>query len=195
MAIESTMLALGTSLPAFRLPNAVDGHPVDAQALKAPQGVLVMFICNHCPYVVHVRSELIRFAKEAKQAGLDVVAINSNSTVSHPQDGPTHMKELATREAWGFPFLFDESQNVAKAFKAACTPDLFLFDAQHQLVYRGQFDDSRPKNDKPVTGKDLRAAFTALLAHQPPLAEQRASMGCGIKWNAGNEPAYLKAAL
>lgn len=191
MAIASTMLALGTELPSFSLPDVVSGKPLARGDLPAAKATLVMFICNHCPYVVHVRHELVRLAHEALDRGATVVAINSNSTKTHPQDGPDKMRELATGEGWRFPFLFDETQEVAKAFKAACTPDLFLFDAERKLAYRGQLDDSRPSNGKPVTGKDLRDAIEAVLAGKAPAAEQRASMGCGIKWHPGTEPGYL----
>jgi hypothetical protein len=186
------MLPLGTTLPPFQLVNAVDGKTVDSTRLPKGPGVLVMFICNHCPYVIHVRSELVKLAHEAMQSGLAVIAINANSTQTHPQDGPEHMQALATSERWGFPFLFDETQTVAQAFHAACTPDFFLFDADQKLVYRGQMDDSRPSNGKPVTGRDLRAAIHAVLSGQPPSIEQRASIGCGIKWHPGTEPAYLR---
>jgi thiol-disulfide isomerase/thioredoxin len=194
MAIPSTMLALGTQLPAFQLPNAVDSKPVSSQSLPAGKGTLVMFLCNHCPYVKHVRAELVKLAHEAIDQGVTVVAINSNSTQTHPQDGPEAMRELASSEHWRFPFLFDESQSVAQAFRAACTPDFFLFDGSRKLVYRGQMDDSRPSNGKPVTGRDLRAALDALISGKPPLSEQRASIGCGIKWHPGREPAYLGGA-
>src|SRR5581483_5847887 len=147
-ATPSTMLPLGTTLPAFTLPNAVDGKAVASSALGGKSGTLVMFICNHCPYVIHIRQELIKVAHEALDLGFAVAAINSNSIKTHPQDGLEHMKALAAAEGWRFPFLFDETQGVAKAFHAACTPDLFLFDKHGALVYRGQFDDSRPSNGK-----------------------------------------------
>lgn len=179
----STMLPLGEKLPRTLLINAIDGKTVDVNALaQGKRGVLVMFICNHCPYVVHLRSELAKVAHEAMAQEFAVVAINSNSVESHPQDGPSHMAALAKQQSWKFPFLFDDTQAVAKAFKAACTPDLFLFDAQETLVYRGQFDDSRPENGKPVTGKDLRAALHAVAAGEKPNAQQKPSMGCNIKW-------------
>ena len=149
-----------------------------------------MFICNHCPYVQHIRSELGRLARDYAPAGLAVAAINSNSLETHPQDGPDAMREIAVAEGWGFPYLFDETQSVAKMYKAACTPDFFLFDGDRGLVYRGQFDDSRPGNAIPVTGADLRAAIDAVLAGQPVSSEQKPSMGCNIKWTPGNEPDY-----
>jgi hypothetical protein len=140
-------------------------------------------VCNHCPYVVHIRGELVRAAHEAMDAGFSVVAINSNSTTTHEEDGPAHMKALAVGEGWRFPFLFDESQDVARAFDAACTPDLYVFDAARRLAYRGQFDDARPKNTLPVTGRDRRAAIAAVAAGQAPAADQKPSMGCNIKWH------------
>ena len=182
-AIPSSMLALGTSLPAFELPNAVDGQMISSQSLRSPRGTLVMFICNHCPYVIHIRSELVKTAHQALSDGFSVVAINSNSVKTHPQDGPANMKELALKEQWKFPFVFDETQSVARAFKAECTPDLFLFDSDGKLAYRGQFDDSRPSNGKPVTGSDLKAALAALSKGERPNPEQRASIGCNIKWH------------
>jgi thiol-disulfide isomerase/thioredoxin len=182
-ATESTMLPLGTPMPQFELSNVVDGHPVSPHQLPHRNGALVMFICNHCPYVIHIRSELIKVAHEAIHQGFSVVAINANSIQTHPQDGPAHMKELAIAEHWRFPFLYDDTQEVARAFKAACTPDLFLFDKDLKLAYRGQFDDSRPKNDKPVTGKDLRGAIALVAEGKKPSPEQRASIGCNIKWH------------
>ena len=178
------MLPLGTKLPAFTLPNAVDGRPVSSSAAAGKNGTLVMFICNHCPYVIHIRSELIKAAHEAIEQGISVVAINSNSTRTHPQDGPEHMKTLATTEKWRFPFLFDATQEVARAFHAECTPDLYLFDAEGRLADRGQFDDSRPANGKPITGSDLRAAIEAVVAGQKPSANQKPSVGCNIKWRS-----------
>jgi len=178
------MLALGTKLPAFSLVDSVTGQRVSDTTLDAANGVLVLFICNHCPFVIHIRSELVKVATEALDHGIAVVAINSNSIDSHPQDGPTHMKELALSEGWRFPFVFDETQGVASAFMAACTPDIYLFDAKRELVYRGQFDDSRPSNGKPVTGADLRAAIAAVLAKRPVPSEQTPSIGCNIKWKS-----------
>jgi len=170
-------------MPPVHLVDAVTFANVDVGALAAgKRGTLVMFICNHCPYVVHIRRELVRVAHEALDSGLAVVAVNSNSVDSHPQDGPSYMAELARNERWRFPFLFDESQDVARAFKAACTPDLYVFDAAGKLAYHGQFDDSRPSSGKPVTGKDLRTALEAIVAGGTPAADQRASIGCSIKW-------------
>jgi hypothetical protein len=183
MATPSSMLPLGTTLPAARLTNVVDGAPVDLTALaQEKRGLLVAFICNHCPYVVHMRKELVRVAQDAQSRGFAAVAINANDADDYPQDGPGPMARLAKDEKWGFPFLFDATQEVARAFGAECTPDLYLFDADGKLAYRGQFDDSRPSNGKPVTGRDLRAAIDAVAAGQTPSAKQTPSIGCSIKW-------------
>ena len=181
----STMLALGTPLPAFSLPNAVDGQQLSSKDLAGSRGVLVMFICNHCPYVIHIRARLLDVAHRALAEGFDVVAINANSQQTHPQDGPAQMKQLALAEQWRFPFLFDETQAVARAFAAACTPDLFLFDAQRRLAYRGQFDDARPSKPTPVTGRDLQAALEAVREGRSPSEAQVPSIGCNIKWHPG----------
>jgi peroxiredoxin len=186
----STMLDLGTLLPSFSLPD-FNGKVVSDADFKGSKALLVAFICEHCPFVRHVRSEFARFAKEYDAKGLKVVAIMSNSIEEFPQDGPEGMKKEAQEAGYIFPYLFDKDQNVAKAFKAACTPDLFLFDSNRRLAYRGQFDGSRPKNDVPVTGADLRAAADAVLAGKAPSEHQRPSMGCNIKWYPGNEPAYF----
>jgi peroxiredoxin len=186
----STMLELGSRAPDFALENAVNGRRVSLKDFEDSPALLVMFICNHCPYVQHIRSGLGRLARDYAPAGLAVAAINSNSLETHPQDGPDAMKELAVAEGWEFPYLFDETQSVAKVYKAACTPDFFLFDGDRRLVYRGQFDDSRPGNAIPVTGADLRAAIDAALAGQPVSSDQKPSMGCNIKWTPGNEPGY-----
>lgn len=190
-AVPSTMLPLGTELPDFSLTDAVTGKKVSSSSLRDGKGVLVMFLCNHCPYVIHIRQTLVPLVHELMARGIRAVAINSNSEQSHPQDGPANMKALALEEAFRFPFLFDETQAVAKAFKAACTPDFFLFGADGKLVYRGQFDDSRPSKPTPVTGNDLRMAAEALLAGRAPVEPQRASIGCNIKWKPGNEPDYF----
>lgn len=189
----STMLELGTRIPRFNLRNTVDGRPVAPDDFADEAALLVMFICNHCPYVQHIVSELGRLAADYLPRGVAVVAVNSNSARTHPQDGPEQMKELARAEGWRFPFLFDETQDVAKRFRAACTPDFFLFDGDRKLVYRGQFDDSRPGNGVPVTGRDLRAALDAVLAGGPVPEEQKPSMGCNIKWTPGNGPDYVGA--
>lgn len=187
-AVESEMLALGTPLPAFNLPDP-DGNmhspPVAADAF------LVMFICNHCPFVKHVREELARLGRDYLPRKVSIVAINSNDVESHPGDSPEKMKVEA--ETWGyqFPYLFDEDQSVAMAFRAACTPDFFLFDRNRNLVYRGQLDDSRPGNEIAVDGCDLRAALEALLAGESVSETQKPSIGCNIKWKRGNEPDYF----
>jgi hypothetical protein len=181
---SSKTLAIGASLPPVQLVDTVSRAPVDGRALAdGKRGTLVMFICNHCPYVVHVRAELVRLAHDALDRGFAVLAINSNDARDYPQDGPDAMARLARDEKWRFPFLFDESQNVARAFDAACTPDLYLFDAGHKLAYHGQLDDSRPSNGKAVTGRDLRAALDAVEAGKAPSSDQKACVGCGIKWS------------
>ncbi|TVQ95238.1 MAG: thioredoxin family protein [Deltaproteobacteria bacterium] len=177
----STMAPLGRPMPAFTLPDTVTGGTVSsADFAGAP--VLVMFICNHCPFVVHVQDAFGALEREFADQGLRIVAISSNDVEAYPQDGPEPMKALATTLGWGFPYCLDETQEVARAFDAACTPDFFLYDAEHRLVYRGQLDGSRPGNDVPVTGEDLRAATRAVLAGQAPPAEQQPSLGCNIKW-------------
>jgi peroxiredoxin len=183
------MLALGTPLPSFRLPD-LDGHPVSPDDVRGAPALLVAFICHHCPFVRHIRFEFARFAREYQARGLAVIAINSNDVDEFPQDGPEGMRQEARDAGYTFPYLFDESQDVAKAFRAACTPDLFLFDAARTLVYRGQFDGSRPRTTVPVTGHDLRAACDALLDGRPVSPTQTPSVGCNIKWKAGNEPSY-----
>ena len=191
MAVPSTMLPLGTPLPAFALPDAVTGRVVSTDDFAGTRALLVMFICNHCPYVQHVLPELGRVARDYGDDGLAVVAINANDLEAYPQDGPPAMKQLAEAEGWGFPFLMDETQAVATAYRAACTPDFFLFDRGRRLVYRGQLDGSRPGADVPVTGRDLRAAIEATLTGKPVGTEQIPSLGCNIKWTPGNEPEYF----
>lgn len=184
------MLPLGTVAPDFRLPDT-DGRLVARDDLRDAPALLVMFICNHCPYVIHIRAGLARFARDYQPRGLAIVAINSNDFAAYPADGPRQMAEEKQRAGYTFPYLLDETQAVAKAYRAACTPDLFLFDGARRLVYRGQFDNSRPGNDRPVTGADLRAAADAVLAGRAPSAEQRASIGCNIKWKPGAAPDYF----
>jgi peroxiredoxin len=188
----STMLALGTPAPDFRLPD-FDGRMHALEDFRASPALLVAFICNHCPFVKHIRGEFAAFAREYASRGLAVVAINSNDLEAYPQDGPDAMRQEAAELGYGFAYLVDESQVVAKAYRAACTPDFFLFDTQRRLAYRGQFDDSRPGNNKPVTGADLRAAAESTLAGGRPAAEQFPSLGCNIKWRKGNEPDYAAA--
>jgi peroxiredoxin len=189
----SMMLDLGTPMPSFSLPD-YNGRMVSEADFKGSKALLVAFICKHCPFVRHIRQEFARFAKEYQARGLAVVAIASNDTIEFPEDGPEGMKEEAAEAGYTFPYLFDEKQVVARAFKAACTPDLFLFDGERRLYYRGQFDGSRPKNNVPVNGADLRASADALLGGQPAPAMQRPSLGCNIKWSPGNAPEYYKTA-
>ncbi|MCE2726901.1 MAG: thioredoxin family protein [Planctomycetaceae bacterium] len=186
----STMLPLGTVAPDFDLPN-VDGRMVNYAAAAGPQGTVVMFICNHCPFVKHVADELARLGREFIPRGVGFVAISSNDVASHPADSPEQMVREAEDRGYPFPYLYDETQEVAKAYHAACTPDFYVFDAGRKLVYRGQLDPSRPGSDVPVTGRDLRAAVDALLAGRPPLTQQIPSLGCNIKWKPGNHPAYF----
>ena len=185
------MLDLGTTVPAFTLPD-FDGRVVSDTDFRAAQGLLVAFICGHCPFVKHIRQEFARFAKEYEARGLAVVAIASNDVTAFPEDGPDGMREEAREVGYSFPYLFDGTQQTARAFRAACTPDFFLFDRQRRLAYRGEFDDSRPKSAILVTGVELRAAADAVLAGTPAAAAQKPSLGCNIKWHAGNEPDYFK---
>jgi peroxiredoxin len=186
----STMLPLGTTAPDFKLPDT-NGKTVSLADFKDKSALLVLFICNHCPYVKHIRSGLAQLAQDYQPKQVGIVAINSNDVANYPDDSPARMKEEVKSAGYSFPYLYDETQAVAKAYRAACTPDIYLFDKSHKLVYRGQFDDSRPGNGAPVTGKDLRAALDAVLAGQSAATNQKASMGCNIKWKAGNEPDYF----
>ena len=187
----STMLPLGTPAPDFELPDTSGGRIISLSDFSDKSALLVMFICNHCPFVKHVRSELARLGIDYLSREVGIVAISSNDVVNYPEDSPARMAEEARDAGYGFPYLFDESQAVALAYRAACTPDFFLFNKQHQLVYRGQLDDSRPGNGIPVTGKDLRAALDSVLANKPIAAEQKPSLGCNIKWRPGHEPDYF----
>ncbi|MFY9253777.1 MAG: thioredoxin family protein [Fuerstiella sp.] len=187
----STMLPLGTVAPDFSLAN-VDGSTV-SRADFAGKPLLVVFMCNHCPFVIHLRSALAAFGDQYQAKGLAMVGISSNDVDAYPQDGPELMKAEAAAAGYKFPYLFDADQSIAKAYKAACTPDFFLFDADHALVYRGQFDFSRPGNGMDVTGNDLKAACDAVLTGKEPAAEQMPSIGCNIKWKAGSEPEYFGA--
>jgi peroxiredoxin len=182
MAVSSKMRELGSALPTFSLPDTRTGETVSDAYLRGKGPSVVAFICNHCPFVVHIRSGLVEFGRYARDAGVPFVAISSNDISTHPQDGPEQMAAEAKRHGFPFPYLYDESQDVARAFDAACTPDFYVFDSQGKLAYRGQFDESRPSNQAAVTGKDLRAAVDALLHGQAPSKEQKASIGCGIKW-------------
>src|SRR5262245_2606334 len=190
MAVPSQMLPLGTKAPGFELPDVTDGRIVSLSDFEAKRAMLVMFICRHCPYVRHVREELARLGRDFAGSELGIVAISSNDVDEYPEDRPESLAQESREAGYAFPYLFDETQEVAKAYTAACTPDFFLFDADRALVYRGQLDDSRPSNGLPVTGTDLRAAIGAALSGTPVSEDQRASIGCGIKWRAGNEPAY-----
>ncbi|MBI2891338.1 MAG: thioredoxin family protein [Nitrospirae bacterium] len=188
---RSTMrLALGSKPPEFSLPDP-GGKIVSLEDYRSAPALLVMFICNHCPYVKHVRQELARLGREYGAKGVGMVGINSNDAESYPEDSPANMKKEIQSAGYTFPYLFDETQAVAKAYGAACTPDFFLFDKERKLVYRGQIDDSRPGNERPVTGRDLRAALDAVLAARPVSPDQKPSMGCSIKWKRGNEPDYV----
>jgi thiol-disulfide isomerase/thioredoxin len=186
-ATPSTMLPLGTVAPGFSLPN-IDGRTVALDDVAKGKPFVVMFICNHCPFVKHVRDELARLGREYQPRGVAFVAISSNDAQKYPDDGPHKMREEAAAAGYSFPYLYDESQAVAKAYRAACTPDFYVFGPDRRLAYRGQLDDSRPKNAVPVTGRDLRAALDALLAGTPVSQDQRPSIGCNIKWKPGNEP-------
>lgn len=179
---ESTMLELGTEAPDFSLPDVVSGRQVTPGLYREKRALLVMFICRHCPYVRHVEAELARLGRDYEAAGLGIVAISANDPVAYPDDAPESLREMATSLAFTFPLCFDETQQVARAYAAACTPDFFLFDASRRLVYRGQLDDSRPNSGVPVTGRDLRAAIDAVLAGTPVDPRQRPSVGCNIKW-------------
>lgn len=193
MAVPSTMLPLGTGAPDFSLPDTSTGETVSLADLQAKPVVLVMFISNHCPYVKHVASELARIGSEYGGQGVGIVAIGSNDIENYPADAPVRMVEFAAANGFTFPYLFDESQEVALAYRAACTPDFFVFDTERKLVYRGQLDGARPSNDVPVDGRDLRAALDAALDGAPIPEPQVPSMGCNIKWKAGNEPDYFLA--
>jgi peroxiredoxin len=190
MAVISTMLPLGTEAPAFSLPDVVSGRTVTIRDFDDRIGLLVMFICRHCPYVAHVRPALAALAREHIDSGLGIVAISANDPDAYPEDAPGSLAAEAVEAGYTFPYLFDETQEVAKAYTAVCTPDFFLFDRERRLAYRGQFDSSRPRNDVPVTGEDLRAAIDAILEGREVSDDQRPSVGCGIKWRPGNEPSF-----
>ncbi len=180
----SNMLPLGTVAPEFSLTDTVTEKTVNLQALKGDKGTVIMFICNHCPFVKHVNPEIVKLAKEYQEKGIGFIAISSNDVENYPQDAPHLMKETAEEEGYTFPYLYDETQETAKGFNAACTPDFYLFDANLKLVYRGQLDDSRPGNGLPLTGKDLRNALDALLEGKEIHKNQKPSIGCNIKWKA-----------
>ena len=186
----STMLPLGTTAPPFALPDT-NGNTVSLEQFADSKAVLIIFMCNHCPYVKHVADQLKSLADDYQPQGLAVIGINSNDAENYPDDSPEAMAQEKAQRGYTFPYLFDADQSVAMAYSAACTPDFFLFDRDHQLVYRGQLDSSRPKTEIPVTGDDLRAAIEAVLAGNPPPPDQRPSIGCNIKWKPGNEPQYF----
>jgi peroxiredoxin len=189
----STMLPLGTPAPHFALPTP-SGELISLDQFREHKGLVVIFMCNHCPYVKHVAPELARVSAEYMSQGIGFVGISSNDVEKHPDDSPSLMAEEAKRQGYLFPYLFDEDQSVAQAYRAACTPDIFVFDSEMKLVYRGQLDDSRPKNDRPLTGNDLRQALDAVLEGKPVPSEQKPSIGCNIKWKLGAEPDYFNAA-
>lgn len=187
----STMLALGTPAPEFSLPDVVSGTTVSLADFDNASALLVIFMCNHCPYVKHVADQVAQLTREYQQRGVAVVGINANDAQEYPEDSPENMVEEARRRGYAFPYLYDETQEVAKAYQAACTPDFYVFDQDHRLAYRGQMDDSRPGNGVPVTGQDLRTALDAALAKRPVPRNQKPSLGCNIKWKPGNEPEYF----
>ncbi|UCH24349.1 MAG: thioredoxin family protein [Trueperaceae bacterium] len=190
-ATPSTMLALGTKAPDFSLTDVVTGRNVSLDDFSSSKALLVMFICKHCPYVIHIEKELAKLGTDYLPEDVGIVAICANDIENYPQDAPEQLKAMAERLGFTFPYLIDETQEVAKAYSAACTPDFFLFDGDRKLVYRGQLDGSRPRNDVPVSGADLRAAIDAVLAHTPVDRDQLPSIGCNIKWRPGNEPSYV----
>ena len=186
----STMLELGTAAPEFTLPDTT-GSPVSLSDFSDAPALVVAFICNHCPFLVHIREALSEFGRAYQERGVAIVAINSNDVATHPDDSPEKMAEELESASYTFAYLYDESQSVAQAYQAACTPDFFVFDGEQRLVYRGQFDDSRPESGIPVTGADLRAACDSVLAGEPLPEPQRPSLGCNIKWREGNSPEYF----
>ncbi len=184
----STMPALGTPAPDFQLPDTVSGKTITLQTFAGQKALLVMFLSRHCPFVQHVKHEIARLGRDYGKRGAGMVAICANDVANYPDDAPERLKEMAEQTGFMFPFCYDESQATARAYAAACTPDFFLYDAKRRLVYRGQLDDSRPGNSRPITGRDLRAALDAVLAGKPAPADQKPSIGCNIKWKTGNEP-------
>ncbi len=190
MAMTSTMLPLGTTAPPFALHDVVDGRRYSLDSFETKTGLLVMFICRHCPYVVHVEQELARLGQDYRDGNLGLIAISSNDPISYPDDAPPKLREMALRLGLTFPFCHDETQEIAKAYRAACTPEFYLFDRERRLAYHGQLDESRPGNNKPVTGRDLRSAIQTVLAGKPVDRNQRPSIGCSIKWAPGNAPPY-----
>lgn len=186
----STMIDIGTQAPNFNLVEPLTGNNVSLSNFQ-DQPVLVVFSCNHCPYVLHILDSFVDYANDAIEQGLAVIMINANDVDNYADDSPEKMIELSNNKGFKFPYLYDQDQSVAKAYQAACTPDFFLFDGSHQLVYRGQYDSSRPRNDDLITGEDLKQATQALLNGEPITEQQLPSLGCNIKWKAGNEPDYF----
>ncbi len=191
MAVTSTMLSLGTQAPDFSLPDVVSGKTVTLSSFSDKKALLVIFICRHCPYVQHVQNEIAKIGKDYKDKDIGIVAISSNDSEAYPEDRPQSLAEMAQELGFTFPYLYDEEQTAARAYTAACTPDLFLFDSDRKLVYRGQLDSSRPGNNEPVTGVDIRAAIDAVLSEREVSKNQKPSMGCSIKWKSGNDPSYF----
>jgi len=187
----STMLPLGTQAPDFHLPEVVSGKTISLNTFADQKALLIMFICQHCPFVKHIKTELAQLGKDYFNSDLGILAISANDAQKYPDDGPESLKAMAIELDFKFPLCYDQTQETAKAYTAACTPDFFLFNAQRQLAYRGQLDDSRPSNNQPVTGADLRSAIAAVLAGQPVTIEQKPSIGCNIKWKPGNQPIYF----
>lgn len=190
VAVHSTMLPLGTKAPQFTLPDT-SGKSVSVTEFSGGRALVIVFMCNHCPYVKHIRAGLAQFARDYEARGVVMIGISSNDVLHYPADSPARMAEEAKAAGYLFPYLYDETQAVAKAYRAACTPDIYLFDQNQALVYRGQFDDSRPGNNLPVTGSDLRSAIEAVLEGKPVSPRQKPSIGCNIKWKPGNEPDYF----
>ena len=187
----STMLALGTAAPEFQLPDVVSGETISLDTFKSDKALLIMFICQHCPFVKHIQGELSKIGQDYSQQALGIVAISANDVANYPNDSPAKLKEMAEELNFNFPICYDESQSVSKAYTAACTPDFFLFDGNQKLAYRGQLDDSRPSTNIPVTGQDLRKAIDLVLQGKPVDFTQKPSIGCNIKWKPGNEPEYF----
>lgn len=182
MPLASTALPLGTVAPNFALLDTASDQIVSLQDVASNKATVIMFLCNHCPYVQHILTELVQVANEYQQKGVRFVGISANDAANSPQDGPQQMRELAKEKSFPFPYLYDQTQQVARTYQAVCTPEFYVFDRNMRLAYHGQFDDARPKNDVPVTGRDLRQALDALLAGQPVVADQKPGIGCGIKW-------------
>ncbi len=187
----STMLELGRLAPNFHLPDVRSGHPISLDTFREKKALLIMFICRHCPFVRHIQQELARLGRDYEGRDVGIVAISANDAESYPDDSPASLQEMADELGFSFAFCYDESQETAKAYAAACTPDFYLFDRSRRLVYRGQLDDSRPENGVPVTGRDLRAALDAVLMDRPVNQDQKPSIGCNIKWKTGNAPEYF----